>query len=336
MKNSFAVAALLLASPAFAAPLIGVDDYAHPNALVDVGNGRKMNLFCRGNGSPTVVFDSGSGLAGWDWLRVQPVIASKTRACVYDRAGLGFSDVSTRPGTSANAMDDLHRLLSSAGIKPPYVLVGHSYGGMTVQLYAYTYPKEVAGLVLVDAGHEDETSRLNRVTDGLYGKLMGEYAKISQACTAAAQRGGLVPGSELHGQCVGEPPAMFTGSLAKAYLSKRASVGYWEANQSEEDHETISADQLRAARKSFGNLPLAYLTRGKSPFQPPGKPQSELNKAAEREVNAMHDEIAKLSTRGSNRLVPGAGHSVHVDKPRAVIDATLDVIKQARSAPQAP
>jgi len=336
MKTRLTVAALLLTPPAFAAPLIGMEDYAHPNTLVDVGNGRKMNLFCRGSGSPTVVFDSGSGLAGWDWLRVQPVIASKTRACVYDRAGLGFSDVSTRPGTSANAMDDLHRLLSSAGIKPPYVLVGHSYGGMTVQLYAYTHPKEVAGLVLVDAGHEDETSRLNRVTGGLYEKLMGEYAKISQACTVTAQRGGLVPDSELYGQCVGEPPAMFKGSLAKAYLSKRASIAYWEANQSEEDHETISADQLRAVRKSFGNLPLGYLTRGKSPFQPPGKPQSELNKAAEREVNAMHDEIAKLSTRGSNRLVPGAGHSIHVDKPRAVIEATLDVLKQARSAPLAP
>jgi pimeloyl-ACP methyl ester carboxylesterase len=336
MKNSFAVAALLLASPAFAAPLIGMDDYAQPNTLVDVGNGRKMNLFCKGSGSPTVVFDSGSGLAGWDWLRVQPVIASKTRACVYDRAGLGFSDASTRPGTSANAMDDLHRLLSSAGIKPPYVLVGHSYGGMTVQLYAYTYPKEVAGLVLVDAGHEDETSRLNRVTGGLYEKLMGEYAEISKACTVAAQRGGLVAGGQLYRQCVGEPPAMFRGNLAKAYLGRRTSVAYWEANQSEEEHETISADQLRAARKSFGNLPLAYLTRGNSPFQPPGKPQSELNKAAEREVKAMHDETAKLSTRGSNRLVPGAGHSIHVDKPRAVIDATLDVLKQARSAPQAP
>jgi pimeloyl-ACP methyl ester carboxylesterase len=327
---------LLLTSPAFAAPLIGMDDYAHPNTLVDVGNGRKMNLFCRGNGSPTVVFDSGTGFAGWDWLRVQPVIASKTRACVYDRAGLGFSDASTRPGTSANAMDDLHRLLSTAGVKPPYVLVGHSYGGMTMQLYAYTYPKEVAGLVLVDASHEDETTRLNRITEGRYEKLMGEYAEISKACTVAAQRGGLVPGSELYGQCVGEPPAMFKGSLAKAYLGKRASIAYWEANRSEEDHEAISADQLRAARKSFGNLPLVYLTRGKSPFQPPGKPQSELNKATERDVKAMHDELAKLSTRGSNRLVPGAGHSIHVDKPRAVIEATLDVLKQARSAPQTP
>jgi len=335
MKTLLAVAALLLAQTALAAPL-NQNNYAHAQTLVDIGNGRKMNLYCRGTGSPTVVFDAGSGLAGWDWVLVHPAVAKATRACIYDRAGFGFSDASVRPGTSANAMDDLRRLLSAAAIKPPYVLVGHSYGGMTTQLYAYTHPQEVAGLVLVDAGHEDEAARLNRVTEGRYEKLMAEYAEVSKGCTATAQRGALVPGSEAYQQCVGEPPALFKGELAKAYLSKRVSVAYWEAGQSEEDHEAISADQLRAARKSFSDLPLLYLTRGKSPFQPPGKPQSEMNKAAERDVKAMHDEIAKLSTRGSNRVVPGAAHSIHIDKPQAVIDATLEVLKQARSTPRAP
>ena len=330
MKRFFLLAAMLVSQATLAAP-VNQDDYAHAQTRVDIGGGRKMNVFCKGSGSPTVVFESGSGQAGWDWLLVHPVVARKTRACIYDRAGLGFSDASGRPGSGANAVDDLHRLLFAAEIKPPYVLVGHSSGGMMSQIYTYTYPQEVVGLVLVDAGHEDEVARLNRVSAGRFDKMMAEYQEGAKACVVAAQKGVLVPGSEVFQQCVGPAPRMFKGSLAKAYLSNRVSAGYWEAAQSEDDNDHLSADQLRAARKSFGDLPLAYLTRGVSPYADPAKPPSEMSKAAERDVKAMHDEIAKLSTRGSNRVVPAAGHAIHVDKPQAVIDATLDVLKQARS-----
>lgn len=105
-----------------------IDDpaYTHAQRLVTVEAGRRLNLYCTGRGAPTVVFDSGLGDGTKAWGLVQSVIAAHTRACSYDRAGLGFSDPSARPGTSANSVDGLHRLLQAAGIKPPYDL-GRSF-----------------------------------------------------------------------------------------------------------------------------------------------------------------------------------------------------------------
>ena len=311
-----------------ATPPVDQREYARPHDLVDVGGGRRLNLYCAGKGSPTVVFDSGSGLAGWDWLLVHSKVATRTRACIYDRAGFGFSDPGDRPGTSANAVDDLHTLLSAANVPAPYVLVGHSYGGTNVQLYAYTYPNDVVGLVNVDGAHEDESARLDRITQGKLTMLMRQYSEGAEACVAAARRHEMAPGSEAFTECVGEPPPMFGGPLAAVYVANRLSRSFWEAGRSEEVNAAVSDEQLRQARKSFGNLPLAYLTRGVSPYLVPGKPQSELNKATERDVLAMHDEIARLSSRGTNRVVPGAGHSIHVDKPQAVIDAIDEVLTQ--------
>lgn len=325
----------LPAGPAPAAPAGASDErrYARPHALVDVGDGRHMNLHCRGSGSPTVVFDSGSGLAGWDWVKVHPAIAASTRACVYDRAGLGFSDAPSRAGTSAHAVADLHALLVGAGIAPPYVLVGHSYGGMNVQLYAYTYPAEVVGLVNVDGGHEDEAARIDRLTQGKFAALMREYEAMAERCAQAASKGALLPGAPAFAACIGRPPAMFGAPLAAAWMARQMRPAYWAAARSEEANDALSADQLRAARRPFGALPLVYLTRGVSPFLVPGKPQGELNKATERDVAASHLEIARLSNRGTHRIVAGAGHSIHVDKPQAVIAAIREVLAQVGAAP---
>src|SRR5205085_1933646 len=123
-------------------------------------HGRKMHLICMGQGQPAVVLDSGLSGSALDWSRVQPVVASFTQVCAYDRAGCGWSDPGPRPRTSQQIVDDLHALLQAAGIEPPYVLVGHSCGGLNVRVYAHRYPDEVAGLVLVDAAHEGQRERL--------------------------------------------------------------------------------------------------------------------------------------------------------------------------------
>lgn len=120
----------------------------------DVG-GFKLNLRCEGSGSPVVVFDAGAGdtHASWDW--VLPELKKQTRVCAYDRAGLGRSDPGPSPRTSERIAEELNRLLRRARVLPPYVLVGHSFGGLNVRLYAARHPDEVAGLVLVDATPED-------------------------------------------------------------------------------------------------------------------------------------------------------------------------------------
>lgn len=308
-------------------PAITAADYAQPHQRVDVDHGRRLNLFCAGAGAgaPTVVFEAGMGNAGWDWAMVHPAVAQHTRACVYDRAGLGFSDPATRAGTSEHQVDDLHRLLAAAGVSGPLVLVGHSHGGRVAQLYAYTYPGEVAGLVIVDSDHEDALARGNRITEGKYGQVDQQERDALAHCVKAARDG--FKNAEAAQACLPDEQALYGPVLSKAVRQSHERLAFWDAVQSEQDHyDSDSAAQLRAARKPLGERPLVYLTRGVSPFAPPDRPQSAMNKAFEDDVLQSHEEIARLSTHGVNYVVPGAGHNIPQERPQAVIDAVLAVL----------
>ena len=127
--------------------------------LVDVG-GHRLRIERFGKGSPTVVFEAGLAQPRTTWGRVPSDVAAFTQAVIYDRAGLGDSDEVTGPRTSKQTVAELHTMLKNAGIEPPFILVGHSFGGLNVRLFASQFPEEVSGIVLVDASHEDEYNRL--------------------------------------------------------------------------------------------------------------------------------------------------------------------------------
>ena len=125
-------------------------------------SGYRLHLNCQGApvpGSPTVVMEGGNAECGLTWASVQPEVARFTRVCTYDRAGLGWSERSPKPRTATNIVDELNALLTQAGVEPPYVLVGHSIGGMFVRLYAHRFADQVVGMVLVDAAHEEQDLR---------------------------------------------------------------------------------------------------------------------------------------------------------------------------------
>ncbi len=121
--------------------------------------GNFLYLLCAGRGSPTVILESGLGGDDRDWSLVQPQVARTTRVCSYDRSGLAFSQVAPKRRTAREKVDDLHALLAAARIPSPYILVGHSYGGMLVRVYAAAYASDVVGLVLLDSAHPDQVSR---------------------------------------------------------------------------------------------------------------------------------------------------------------------------------
>ena len=188
MKSLTATASafLLLAGAASAAP--GDDLYARPGRLV-AASGTRLNLYCTGNGSPAVVFDS-----GWEdwapvWAIVQPQVAKWTRACSYDRAGAGFSDAGPMPRTCIRIADELHAALGNAGIEGPYVLVGHAFGGDNVRTFAARYAAETAGLVLVEAdvgGPQEHRGDPERIADELHAALRhagikGPYVLVGHA-----------------------------------------------------------------------------------------------------------------------------------------------------------
>jgi pimeloyl-ACP methyl ester carboxylesterase len=136
--------------------------------LVDIG-GYRLYVSCRGAGTPVVVMDAGLESSGKTWSAVVPRIARFTRVCVYDRHGVGLSDglpSGTTNRTAKDVVNDLHRLLATYQVPAPYVLVGHSVGGLHVRLYAVRHPEQVAGIVLVDSSHEDQYERNARSLSG--------------------------------------------------------------------------------------------------------------------------------------------------------------------------
>jgi len=133
--------------------------YPPPGEMVDVG-GYRLHINCVGQGSPTVILESGLGNMSADWANVQPEVAETTRVCAYDRAGTGWSEPGPEPRDPQQIARELHTLLGNAGIDGPYVLVGQSFGGLYVRMFAARYPKEVAGMALVDASHPDMWTRL--------------------------------------------------------------------------------------------------------------------------------------------------------------------------------
>src|SRR5688572_31116825 len=123
--------------------------FSAPGRLVDVGSHR-LHLRCDGQGSPPVVFDAALGGSSLSWSLVHPAIARLTHACSYDRAGFGWSEAGPLPRTAGRIADELYALVQRASVRPPYVLVGHSFGGLVMRLLAVRHPADVAGLVLIE------------------------------------------------------------------------------------------------------------------------------------------------------------------------------------------
>src|ERR671917_1180767 len=132
--------------------------YTPPGEMVDVGT-HSLHINCFGEGSPTVILEAASGGMSAHWVRVQQQLAKTTRVCAYDRAGLGWSEPGPEPRDARQVSGELQALLEGAGIEGPYVLVGHSYGGLYARMYAARYSEEVAGVVLVDSSHPEQFTR---------------------------------------------------------------------------------------------------------------------------------------------------------------------------------
>jgi pimeloyl-ACP methyl ester carboxylesterase len=306
-----------------------IDDvaYTKPQRLVTIEPGRRLNMYCTGEGSPTVVFDSGLGDGTRVWGLIQPVVAKRTRVCSYDRAGLGFSDSPTRPSTSANAIDDLHHLLRAAHIKPPYLLVGHSLGGMNVKLFAETYLSEVAGLVFVDPSHED-LGKGAWAIDPESQKTYAPYMAALQRCLEAKPED-FVAGSELVQNCGPFPTSRYSAAINAVELERGTRRGRLQTRISEQENVWFtSADQVRGAYRPLGAIPIIVLTH--EAFSRGPSESQEQRDAKNKLWIDLHEQIAAMSTRGKRVTVDNTGHYIQLDQPQAVVDSILAVLRAAR------
>jgi pimeloyl-ACP methyl ester carboxylesterase len=269
-------------------------------------------------------------------------VAKRTRACSYDRAGLGYSDPSPRPPTPANVVEDLHALLGKAGVKGPLVLVGHSLGGFHMKLYAATYPDDVAGLVLVDPSEERGVERVGEAMRARFGDklvadsdaddkegIAGAVAHFAD-CVQAAEAGKLATDAALYSQCSDPPRTQLGPELVAEREKLQKSPTFQRAQKAELEFSVYGADtsanahyaRLFGGAHPFGDKPLIVLSASMFDMAPPF---GELNYAT---MTALHTQTAALSTRGLRRMVPRSRHNVQLDAPGAVVDAIVEVLDQ--------
>ena len=300
-----------------------IKKYPAPGQLVDV-DGHQMHLNCLGEGTPTVILEAGLGGFSVDWSLVQPEIAKFSRVCAYDRAGYGWSEPGPDPRTSETAVKELHALLAAAGVEKPYLLVGHSFGGLISRLYAHTYPDEVTGVVLVDAVHEEQDIRLPA-----YGQAGAQLAKQFRLL-ALLRKLGIV--------------SLFPEKIPNPGLPEEAFARYGAILATTPYFETSNAESLVLPRSlaeyraipdpSLGDLPLIVLSRGLG-MPLPGLSQAE-NEQNEQKWQEMQAELASLSTNSRQLIAANSGHSIALQQPELVVEAVRQLIGQKQTAAQPP
>jgi len=280
-----------------------------------------LNLDCSGHGSPTVVLESGLGAPAICWNFVHPEVAKFTRVCSYDRAGYGWSAAGPMPRTSAEIAKELHALLAVAGEKPPYILVGHSFGGYNIRVYNGSYPGEVVGMVLVDAAHEDQWNRMPPAMVDYY-KKQQESAKWWRLLAPAFIDLGIAR-LAANAALPSYLPRNFR--LEMSYLLQQTK--FLAATSSELAVLSTSADQVRASG-NLGNKPLIVLTAGKTPDAgslPPGVPMQAFAAFVNIWRNDLQVREAHLSTRGRQIIVPDSDHMIPFERPDTIISAIHEV-----------
>jgi pimeloyl-ACP methyl ester carboxylesterase len=300
-----------------------VHDYPPPGRMVDIG-GRRIQLDCRGNGSPTVVFEAGQSVAGsLDWSAVQPEVAAHTRACAYSRAGLMWSDPANEPSNEASSArqvaQDLHAALTRAGERSPFVMVGQSIGGPYVVSFTRYFGAQVAGLVLVDPSHPDQAARVA-------GYMVETRSLLSRVVMSLGWSGLLrVAAPRLLPRAPHQTEQEIDAIRAFAPQSFRTQLAEGDATE-----RTLAE---AGAFRDLGDRPLVVLT-AMAPYTESELRGMKITPAQGKEVQAlwkqMHDDITAWSTRGTHRLLPNAGHDIQFDEPDAVVDAVLAVVRQVR------
>jgi pimeloyl-ACP methyl ester carboxylesterase len=286
-----------------AAEAADVRAYPPPGQLVDVG-GYRLHINCTGEGSPTVVVESGWGDMSAIWGWVQPEVAKTTRICTYDRAGMGWSEASREPRVAREYAKELHTLLANANERGPYVLVGHSMGGFTVLVYAHDYPADVLGLVLVDS--QDVPA-----SDGA--APMPAPKPSENSVTTLLARIGLM---RLLAAPLGAIENLPEG-VKQAYTAFTVAPRGVQAFTNEGMGMSEGGAQARAVT-TLGALPLIVLSRGKD---------------QDAKHTAAQTSLLQLSTDSQQFFAEQSGHRIMIDQPEAAIAAIVKMVEQVRRQP---
>lgn len=300
-----ALPALLLTGCVYESLALSADAKAYPppGQLIDIG-GYRLHINCIGTGSPVVIIEAGLGDWSTSWgAFVQPVVAQTTRVCTYDRAGMGWSEAGPMPRDAMQHSGELQALLHGAQIPGPYIMVGHSMGGLIVRVFAGQHASEVAGMVLIDSMNPDQLrpAQADQTKTHSHSEPFSLQARLARFGIARL----LVKIPQI-------APALPPNMAAYYPLYIREQSLQTTANEAQ---GMIAAGVQSAAVKSLGNLPLVVLTARLNSL--PGWP-------------AWQTDLLSLSSNSQQLFAEHSGHNVQLDEPEAAISAIRNLIEQVR------
>ena len=299
--------------------------YPQLGELVNIG-GYRLHISCKGEGGPVVILDAGQGEAGSSWEAIQDEIARKTRVCVYDRAGLGWSDPSPRPRTARVMAEELHQLITESDIPTPFVLVGASLGGLNARVYAHLYPEEVAGLVLLDAAHEEQylPEAIQKALKQMAGMMsaMDGYVQLILRSGLAALFPRLLPGGGTSGDA----------AAARSDKALRvAKPAYMKAALQEIKDVGLSHSEVREMKISgLGDIPILVIRHGKTQAQM----MPAVTEVMEETNQRLQAKVAEQSPNARLIVAADSGHAIQLDQPALVIESIMELVGAVRGQSQ--
>ena len=290
-----------------------------PGVMYEV-NGYQMHMDCMGQGSPTILIESGLGASSPMWQKVQPQLAKTTRVCAYDRAGLGWSQPQPGPRDSDHVVDQLHALLQVAGIQGPLVLMGHSGGGFFIREYATKYPQDVVGMIFVDAGTPRLQLRGSRdlQAENLkvpWGKIIGGTVVLDMGLTRAA------------GKCkTFEPTHNWGAGAVQAEMDCFPPMGTIL-----KELQAVGPDGEETYKTGPYTFPILIFSESWSdPLIMPHFSKPQLNAEAIKMWNDLQEEMKGLSPDSRRIIAQNTGHLIMAQRPDVLLEEIPPFIERIR------
>jgi pimeloyl-ACP methyl ester carboxylesterase len=323
----FTVAAMTLASVVFAILVAGTaynqlalrklrSLAGDPGEIYKV-NGYDVHLFCSGNGSPTLLLDTGLGDDFTTWLKVQPELSKTTRVCSFDRSGFGSSDMTPRPHDADTLATQLHDLVRVAGIDTPFVLVGHSISGLYLRAYANHYRNELAALVFIDGATPLQDDRVPKSLVAIQDTQRADMPWQKLLMTIGWYR--------LQGVCSSVPNGF--EAYSAVIQANNCDPTQFDALEAELDAERQSGEETQKVGP-FPALPVLILSR--DPASMPSNWTPEVAKANSLVWNQMQEESKALSPMSRRVIAKGSDHYIHVDRPELVVREVSALVESLR------
>ncbi|MBD8899015.1 alpha/beta hydrolase [Rhodanobacter sp. DHG33] len=303
------------------------DSYAQAAKLIDLGQGRVLNLRCSGSGPQTVLLEAGALADSSTWFKVQPLLATHARVCAYDRAGFGFSSEGPLPRDLDADVADLHALIQHAALATPLVMVGHSLGSNIVRQYASRYPADVSAMVLLDPPAQD-IGRFAPAWQKDEDTLSGQRFAFLHQCEAAAEKHELTTTNKELSQCLGGPDPNASAKLNAVNLALMSKPAYWRTVVSVLQNNLAVFKPPVSKQETHGSTPLIVLSAANTYADALPRDRKGLEEARAH----TQAQIVATSSRGTLVHVADTSHEIQIDQPNAVVKAVVQALEMVQPA----